>query len=34
MVNIVWGVFIIIGIVFGILSGRVDLINNEVITSG
>lgn len=34
MVNIVWGVFIIIGIVFGIVSGRVDLINNEVITSG
>lgn len=34
MVNIVWGVFIIIGIVFGIVTGRVDLINNEVITSG
>ena len=32
MVNIVWGVFIIIGIVFGIFNGKVDLINNEVIT--
>lgn len=34
MVNVVWGVFIIIGIIFGIVSGRIDLINNEVITSG
>lgn len=34
MVNIVWGVFIIIGILFGILTGKTDIINNEVITSG
>ena len=34
MVNIIWGVFIIIGIVFGFLNGKIDLINNEVITSG
>lgn len=34
MVNIVWGVFIIVGIVFGFLNGKIDLINNEVITSG
>ena len=34
MVNIVWGVFIIIGIAFGLLTGKMDVINNEVITSG
>lgn len=34
MVNIVWGVFIIIGIVFSFFNGRIDLINNEIITSG
>lgn len=34
MVNIVWGIFIIIGIVFGFFNGKIDVINNEVITSG
>lgn len=34
MVNIVWGVFIIIGIIFGLLTGKMEIINNEVITSG
>lgn len=34
MVNIIWGVFIIVGIIFGFLNGKIDLINNEVITSG
>ena len=34
MVNIIWGVFIITGIVFGLFTGKIDLINNEVITSG
>ena len=34
MVNIIWGVFIIIGIVFGLFTGKMDLINNEVISSG
>ena len=34
MVNIIWGVFIIIGIIFGLINGKIDLINNEVITSG
>ena len=33
MVNIVWGVFIIIGIVFAFLTGKIDLINDEIITS-
>ena len=30
MVNIIWGVFIIVGIVFGFINGKIDLINNEV----
>ena len=34
MVNIVWGFFIIVGIVFGFFSGKIDLINNEIIDSG
>ena len=34
MVNILWGSFIIIGILFGTFSGKLDLINNEIITSG
>ena len=34
MVNIIWGSFIIIGIIFGLVSGRIDLINNEIIDSG
>jgi len=33
MVNIIWGVFIILGIVYSFISGRIDLINNEIITS-
>ena len=34
MVNIIWGSFIIVGIIFGLVSGRIDLINNEIIDSG
>ena len=34
MVNIIWGIFIIIGIIFGFLNGKIDLINNEIIDSG
>ena len=34
MVNIIWGIFIIIGIVFGFINGKIDLINNEIINSG
>ena len=33
MVNIIWGVFLIVGIVFSLLSGKIDVINNEIITS-
>lgn len=32
MMNKVWGVFIIIGIVFSILTNNMELINNEIIT--
>ena len=34
MVNILWGSFIIIGIVFGFINGKIDLINTEIINSG
>lgn len=33
MVNILWGVFIVVGIVYGFINGRIDVINNEIITS-
>ena len=32
MMNKVWGAFIIIGIVFSILTNNMELINNEIIT--
>lgn len=34
MVNIVWGVLIIIGVVYGLVSGNINAINNEIISSG
>lgn len=34
MINKIWGSFIIIGIVYGIFSGRIDAINSEIINSG
>lgn len=34
MVNIIWGVLIIIGVVYGFLSGNMNAINNEIISSG
>jgi spore maturation protein A len=33
MVNKIWGFFIIIGIVFCLITGKVDLINNEILNS-
>lgn len=33
MVNVLWGVLIIIGITYGLLSGNIGAINDEVITS-
>lgn len=32
LINIIWGLLIIIGIVFGILSGNIGAINDEIIT--
>ena len=34
MVNIIWGLFIVIGIVYGVLSGNVKTINDILINSG
>lgn len=34
MINIIWGSFIIIGIVYSIFTGRIEAINNEIIMSG
>ena len=34
MVNVIWGVFIIVGIVFSFLTGRIDIINDQIINCG
>lgn len=34
MVNIIWGIFIIIGILFSFFTGNISDINNEILTSG
>lgn len=34
MINIIWGLFIIIGIIYGLISGNINLINDEIISSG
>ena len=34
MVNVIWGVFIIIGIIFSFLTGRIDIINDQIINCG
>ena len=34
MVNIVWGAFIVIGITYGLITGKTMIINNEIIESG
>lgn len=34
MVNIIWGVFIIVGIIYGLVTGNIGIINNEIIESG
>lgn len=33
MVNIIWGVFLIVGIVFSFFNGTIDTVNNEIINS-
>ena len=34
MINYIWGFFLIIGIVYGFLTGNIASINNEFLTSG
>lgn len=34
MMNKIWGGFIVVGILFSFFSGRVEIINNEIINSG
>lgn len=34
MVNIIWGVFLIVGIIYGLITGNIMAINNEIIESG
>ena len=34
MVNIIWGVFIIIGIIYSFATGNIEIINDEIINSG
>ncbi len=34
MVNIIWGSFIIIGIIYSLITGNIMVINNEIIESG
>lgn len=34
MVNIIWGAFIVVGIIYSLITGNVDLINKEILESG
>lgn len=34
MVNIIWGIFIIVGIVYSFITGNISLINREILESG
>ena len=34
MMNKVWALFIIVGILYGFLTGRMEVINQEIIASG
>ena len=34
MVNIIWGIFIVIGIVYSFVNGNFNEVNNEVLLSG
>ena len=31
MINIIWGIFIIVGITYGLISGNISVINDEII---
>jgi len=34
MINIIWGIFIVVGITYSFFSGNTEMINNEIISSG
>lgn len=34
MINIIWGIFIIVGITYGLISGNISVINDEIIEAG
>lgn len=34
MINIIWGIFIIVGITYGLISGNISVINDEIISVG
>ena len=34
MINIIWGIFIIVGITYGLISGNISVINDEIIEVG
>lgn len=34
MINIIWGLFIIIGIIYSLLTNNIDIINNQILMSG
>lgn len=34
MINLIWGLFIIIGVIYGLISGNINIINEEIISSG
>lgn len=34
MINVIWGIFIVIGIVYGLISGNISSINDEIISAG
>ena len=34
MVNIIWGLFIVVGILYSFITGNIDLINKEILDSG
>ena len=34
MINYIWAIFILVGIIYGIISGNSEMINNTLINSG
>ena len=33
MINIIWALFIILGIIYALITGNITLVNNEIVTS-